>query len=427
MNDLRSHFKVFLGMFAVWFSAWGIWSRKIPYYVDDLPFSWKLLHESSVFSAVKKTFSSIGWLPGTGGFERPMYAVYGWFGYRLGAPALHILIAFFHLMTAYLFWIVLNRMKYSYLKSTCIAFLFLVFPISFEGFSLPAAWIQPNLLIFLVACLLFLDLRVAECFFKKLIYLAALNILMFFMYSAHPALYPSIFLIAIFEMILSLKENLGWKNAMTRMIKTGVFLSIGPVIYMTLYITFPHIRTPGDLDALRVFHVFLSVQYHCLRALLSMLSLEWISNSFRAITSSFWAFLVFIACSVVFYSLCFYNMFNGKAGEAPVKSIGIDLLWGYLWFILSFCLHFLDGGFASTSRHYYVPSLGLSIMAGSIIFLLAAKLPTRRMASIAVFFCIVLGMFFACGAVYDHDGTPRFWKAAINREASAEITTDGKE
>jgi len=402
-------------MLAIWFCAWGMWSYKTPYFADDIPYSYKMLDNDSFSDAFKKTVFDRSLHTGIGYFARPLDPVYLWFAYRLGTPLHKFIIAFFHFMAAYFFWILLYRIKIPYSISILIASVFLVMPITYESIYIVGLSQPLHLLLFLLISLLFLNFRRQTCFRSRFFSILALNFLLFFVCLSHPSFISSIILITVFEMILSLKESVKWRSVIERTMKTGLLLSIGPAIYAVCYMTFPHANNP-HLSLLKIFHVFLSVQYHGCRALLSMFSLEWISEGFAALTSSLSVFLIFIASGIIFYLSCFH-VASRHAGETyTTRHAAIDFLWGYLWMISGFAVYMLDVGFASNSRSYYFPSLGIAIMAGSIFNLLFKRVTNKRIIYFSVFVCIMTLVFFACGISYDYDGTPLFWKAALNRK-----------
>lgn len=421
MDELKEkneglYFKTIVTFFLIWLSAWGIWSLKVPYFLEDLIWSPAFSQESSFTSFLNTSFLGQSFMGGIGYFERPLYSVYHWVGYNLTSPAQHLILTFFHFLSACLFWVLLRKIKIPYVVSLCTACTFLTMPIAYEGILWPNLAMPPQLFIFFIICLLYLRFRQETRSKRLIMYAVTLNLLLFYICLGHPFTLPSIIFIAIFEMILSLKEFLKWRPAIKKTIKKMLPLSIGPAAYAALYLAFPHTRN-ANLNILKALHSFLSVQYYGAKAFVSMFSREWISISFRALTSNFWYLAIFILTGIVFYRACFRGV-SGKDNEPrSLRLIGIDVLWGYLWMIAGFSIYMLDVGFASHSRSYYLPSLGMSIMAGAIVHILYRKLANKRLVSTIAFLWIMMLVFIASGAADIIDRTPKLWRAALIRNA----------
>lgn len=406
-------------MFAIWLCAWGMWSCKLPYFMDDVHYHYQFTHEPSLFETFHKGFIGNNFVA-IRGFERLLYVPYGWLSYRLGAPLHHVMIAFFHFIAAYLFWIFLNKLKIPYIFSLCTALIFLCLPISYEAIYFVANMQPISLCLFIITCLLFLNFRHEKRVGIKIMYAAMLNCLLFILCLGHPSFVPGIILLITLESTLSLKECAKWTVVIKRTIITALVLSAGPIMYVIGYKAIPlFLNTQAfnrpAFDLYWFFRTFLSTQYHGCRALASMLSPEWIMSSFASVTSSFLIFLVFAISSVILYFSCFHDMKYAKSTKYPTRLVVIDIVWGYAWMVSAFSIYMMCLGFASNSRSYYVASLGISIMMGSIVHIFHRKFFSQQNISLFVFIYVMILVFFACGVGYRYEGTLLFWKASLNR------------
>ena len=54
--DWQIYLRVFLGLFALWYVAWGMWSWNIPYFSDDVPY-FKLRQNVSLAQTIHNMFA----------------------------------------------------------------------------------------------------------------------------------------------------------------------------------------------------------------------------------------------------------------------------------------------------------------------------------------------------------------------------------
>ncbi|MBI4373120.1 MAG: hypothetical protein HY585_05285 [Candidatus Omnitrophica bacterium] len=395
--------RVFWGLFCIWSFAWGIWSLTVPYFSDAWTYYWKLTQDISLAEAIRRAFWW-GWLDGSVGFERSIsFAVYGWIGFRLGTEFHHFLIAFLHLVNSYLFWVLLKKMQIPYLISLVTASIFLALPLHYEAVFWTGIMLQPDFTIFLGACFLYLRLRKEIRLAPLSVGYLVMNILLFVLLLGYPSFFQSVIMLAVLEMVLRLKEESGWRNAILSSLRNGLLLTLGPVIYFILYFLFPHYRNP--LFEFNIFRGFVSVQYHYARKLFEMFSPEWILSSIVSLAENPPILLMLIVAGIVYYRFCFYNSETQSTERYRLRWLAIDFLWGYLWMISSYLIYMLDIGFAGHSRQLYIPTLGLSIMAGSIFGFCYQRSKNKKMISMSIFCLILVFAFLACG-VSNHYGTP---------------------
>ncbi len=375
VDSWKVYLRVGLGMLALWLVSWGMWSWNVPYFADDL-YYFKLRENVPLLTALRKMF--VGEHFGVVGFERIAYGVYGYFGYRLSAGLHHFMTAFFHLVTAYLFWILLRRLRVTVLVSTFAAVVFLVFPVGHEAFLWTAAMIQPNFVFLMVTCLLFLNYRAKKAGWRKVIYGVVLNLFLFFLCLSHPLLVQSILFLVVLEMIVSAREGKELGSVLSSGLKTALVFVSAPALYLFLDMQFPHCRVP----------TFYGPTIWRNASSLATGFLPWLGPDrirdgieiLKRVPSK--AFICAAGFAVSFFLLGF-NSDKGEVKSYSTRWLSWEIVGGLLWMVCGcFLLLFNPEAlivpseyFANGSRYFYLPTLGFSVMTGGILMVGLKQLP----------------------------------------------------